>query len=61
MLENPKVNYISNLLGIVAWDYPEMPGLEQKLVEHILPIKVGFTPTNNPQANDVGIYVESQR
>jgi hypothetical protein len=27
-----------------AWDYTEMPGLSRELVEHWLPIKVGFRP-----------------
>jgi hypothetical protein len=27
-----------------AWDYPELPGLSRKLVEHRLPIKEGFQP-----------------
>jgi hypothetical protein len=27
-----------------AWDYTEMPGLSRELVEHRLPIKVGFRP-----------------
>ena len=26
------------------WDYPELPGLSRKLVEHQLPIKEGFQP-----------------
>jgi hypothetical protein len=27
-----------------AWDYTEMPGLSRELIEHRLPIKVGFRP-----------------
>uniref|UniRef100_A0A2N9EX14 Uncharacterized protein n=1 Tax=Fagus sylvatica TaxID=28930 RepID=A0A2N9EX14_FAGSY len=27
-----------------AWDYPELPGLSRKLMEHRLPIKEGFQP-----------------
>ena len=27
-----------------AWDYPELPGLSRKLVEHRLPINEGFLP-----------------
>ena len=27
-----------------AWDYPELPGLSRKIVDHRLPIKEGFQP-----------------
>jgi hypothetical protein len=31
-----------------AWNYHEMPGLNQELVEHRLPIKSGFRPYKQP-------------
>jgi hypothetical protein len=27
-----------------AWDYTEMPGLDRSIVEHRLPLKLGFWP-----------------
>jgi hypothetical protein len=27
-----------------AWDYTEMPGLDRSIVEHRLPLKIGFRP-----------------
>jgi hypothetical protein len=27
-----------------AWDYMEMPGLDRSIVEHWLPLKIGFQP-----------------
>jgi hypothetical protein len=30
------------------WNYHEMPGLSQELVEHQLPIKTGFMPYKQP-------------
>jgi hypothetical protein len=27
-----------------AWDYTEMPGLDRSIVEHRLPLKLGFRP-----------------
>ncbi|XP_075496384.1 uncharacterized protein LOC142533477 [Primulina tabacum] len=63
-LENPKVVYVSKLLGeqlkqdlistlkeyrdCFAWSYDDMPGLDQKLVEHRLPLKEGFKPFQQP-------------
>ncbi len=56
--EDPRVTFISGHLGpeefnkimmilkeykdCFVWDYPELPGLSRKLVEHRLPIKEGF-------------------
>jgi hypothetical protein len=34
-----------------AWEYTEMSGLSRKLVEHHLPIKVGFKPYKQPVRN----------
>jgi hypothetical protein len=31
-----------------AWDYSEMPGLDRSIVEHRLPIKLGFRPYKQP-------------
>jgi len=31
-----------------AWDYTKMPGLDQSIVEHRLPIKSGFQPHQQP-------------
>ena len=58
--EDPRVTFVSGHLGLeefnkiiiilkkykdcFAWDYPELPGLSRKLVEHQLPIKEGFQP-----------------
>ena len=58
--ENPRVTFVSGHLGpeefdkimtilrrykdCFAWDYPELPGLSRKLVEHRLPTKEGFLP-----------------
>lgn len=64
MLENSKVTSISSLFetefqiqltdllakykNCFAWDYHEMPSLDQKPVEHRHPIKVGFKPHKQP-------------
>ena len=56
--EDPRVTFVSGHLGLdqfnkmtiilkkykdcFTWDYPELPGLSRKLVEHRLPIKEGF-------------------
>jgi hypothetical protein len=58
--EDPRVTFVSGHLrpkefdkmmtilrkykDCFAWDYPELPGLSTKLVEHRLPIKEGFLP-----------------
>jgi hypothetical protein len=43
---------ITNLLkeykDCFAWDYTEMPGLDQSIVEHRLPIKSEFRPYQQP-------------
>jgi hypothetical protein len=31
-----------------SWDYSEMPGLDRSIVEHQLPIKLGFRPYKQP-------------
>lgn len=31
-----------------AWDYSEMPGLDRSLVEHKIPLKVGYRPHKQP-------------
>jgi hypothetical protein len=49
--KNLNANYKNNLVKLLreyvdcfAWKYQEMPGLSHDLVEHRLPIKVGFRP-----------------
>ena len=58
--KDPRVTFVSGHLGLeefnkitmilkkyedcFTWDYPELPGLSRKLVEHQLPIKEGFQP-----------------
>jgi hypothetical protein len=49
--KNLNADYKSNLVKLLseyvdcfAWKYQEMPGLSRDLVEHRLPIKVGFRP-----------------
>ena len=62
--EDPRVTFVSGHLGpeefnkimtvlkrykdCFAWDYPELPGLSRKLVEHQLPIKEGFQLFQQP-------------
>jgi hypothetical protein len=62
--EDPRVTFVSDHLGpeefnkimtvlkrykdCFAWDYPELPRLSRKLVEHRLPIKEGFQPFQQP-------------
>jgi hypothetical protein len=62
--EDPRVTFVSGHLGpeefnkmmiilkeykdCFAWDYPELPGLSRKLVEHRLLIKEGFQPFQQP-------------
>jgi hypothetical protein len=31
-----------------TWDYSEMPGLDRSIVEHRLPIKLGYRPYKQP-------------
>ena len=49
--QNLEADYKVELIALLkeyvdcfAWDYTEMPGLSQELVEHWLPIKNGFRP-----------------
>ena len=58
--EDLRVTFVSGHLGLeefnkitiilkkykdcFSWDYPKLPGLSRKLVEHRLPIKEGFQP-----------------
>ena len=42
------VNLLKEYVDCFAWEYHEMPGLSRGLVEHRLPIKVGFRPYKQP-------------
>jgi hypothetical protein len=42
------VNLLRDYVDCFTWNYREMPGLCQKLVEHQLPIKTGFRPYKQP-------------
>jgi hypothetical protein len=41
-------NLLKEFVGCFAWDYTDMPGLGQDLVEHALPIKRCFRPYKQP-------------
>ena len=41
-------NLLKEYKDCFAWDYTEMPGLDQSMVEHRLPIKPGFRPHQQP-------------
>ena len=38
------INLLKEYVDCFAWEYSEIPGLSRDLVEHQLPIKVGFRP-----------------
>jgi hypothetical protein len=38
------IKLLRNYIDYFTWNYREMPGLSQELVEHRLPIKIGFRP-----------------
>ena len=62
--QNLEADYKVELIALLkeyvdcfAWDYTEMPGLSQELVEHRLPIKKGFRPfKQNPHRFNSTIY-----
>uniref|UniRef100_A0A2N9F0K1 Reverse transcriptase domain-containing protein n=1 Tax=Fagus sylvatica TaxID=28930 RepID=A0A2N9F0K1_FAGSY len=77
--EDPRVTFVSGHLGpeefnkitmilkeykdCFAWDYPELPGLSSKLVEHRLPIKEGFQPfqqTPRRMAPDITLKIKEK-
>jgi hypothetical protein len=39
---------LKEYIDCFAWEYHEMPGLSRELVEHRLPIKLGFRPHKQP-------------
>ena len=42
------IELLREYVDCFAWEYHEMPGLSQELVEHQLPIKSGFRPHKQP-------------
>jgi hypothetical protein len=42
---------LQEVVDCFMWEYTEMPGLERGLVEHKLPIKLGFRPYRQPPRN----------
>jgi hypothetical protein len=42
------INLLKEYKDCFAWDYSEMPGLDRSIVEHRLPIKLGFRPYKQP-------------
>jgi hypothetical protein len=77
--EDPRVTFVSGHLGpeefykittilkkykdCFAWDYPELPGLSRKLVEHRLPINEGFQPFQQPprrMAPDITLKIKEE-
>jgi hypothetical protein len=42
------IKLLRNYIDYFAWNYREIPGLRQELVEHQLPIKTGFRPYKQP-------------
>jgi hypothetical protein len=41
---NEMIGLLKEYSNCFAWNYTEMPGLSQEIVEHRLPIKSGFRP-----------------
>ena len=77
--EDPRITFVSGHLGpeefnkmiiilkeykdCFAWDYPKLPGLSRKLVEHRLPIKEGFQPFQQPprrMAPDITLKIKEE-
>ena len=42
------INLLKEYKDCFAWDYSEMPGLDRSIVEHRLPIKLGYKPYQQP-------------
>jgi hypothetical protein len=42
------IKLLRDYIDCFAWNYCEMPGLSQELVQYWLPIKSSFRPTNSP-------------
>jgi hypothetical protein len=43
-LREPMIVLLKEYADYFAWDYTEMPGLDRSIVEHRLPLKLGFRP-----------------
>jgi hypothetical protein len=43
-LREPMIVLLKEYADYFAWDYIEMPGLDRSIVEHRLPLKLGFWP-----------------
>jgi hypothetical protein len=53
---------LKQFVGCIAWEYTEMPGLDRGLVEHRLPIKMGFANTSNrPEVSVLKSWTGSRR
>jgi hypothetical protein len=42
------IDLLKEFKDCFAWDYTEMPGLDHSIVEHQLPIKLGYHPYKQP-------------
>jgi hypothetical protein len=43
-LREPMISLLKEYSDCFAWDYMEMPWLGRSIVEHVLPLKMGFQP-----------------
>jgi hypothetical protein len=43
-LREPMIVLLKEYADFFAWDYTEMPRLNRSIVEHRLPLKLGFRP-----------------
>jgi hypothetical protein len=43
-LREPMIVLLKEYVDCFAWDYTEMPRLNRSIVEHWLPLKLGFRP-----------------
>jgi hypothetical protein len=43
-LREPMIVLLKEYADCFAWDYTEMPGLDRSIMEHRLPLKLGFQP-----------------
>jgi hypothetical protein len=43
-LREPMITLLKEYSDYFAWDYTEMPGLDESIVEHRLPLKNWFRP-----------------
>jgi hypothetical protein len=43
-LREPMIVLLKEYADCFSWDYTEMPGLDRSIVEHRLPLKLGFWP-----------------